>query len=476
MSLIANFRHSKGLLPRMVLLLVFLATPCVLLAQSAPSPAGNWEGLVSVGDAKVRLIFHISALPDGTLKGAMDSPDQGAFGLAASSITCKDGSVAISIGQAGIRFEGRFEGSDRIVGTLSQGPHSDPLILSRQASGQPALAKRPQDPVPPFPYREIEVSYPGGSPDVTLAATLTIPPGSGPFPTVLLLTGSGKQDRDEAILGHHPFRVLADHLARNGIAVLRADDRGMGGSSAGSPDATTDDFGADAVAGLRFLQKRSEVDPARLGLLGHSEGGYSALCAIRQGAHPAFLVFLAGPAQSGGDLIVSQVEALVRASGAPAEAARMAASQQSEIIRLLKTTPDAERKDKIQQYLTGLGMPMERAKTQSASLCSPWYRFFIGFDPTPVLHSLQIPVLALFGERDTQVPAQANRTALEEALKGHVPTGTAIHVLPSLNHLFQECTTGLPTEYGGIQQTISPKALETISSWVRSLPASSSPR
>ena len=424
-------------------------------AQSAPDPTGDWRGTLQAGAAKLRLALHLGET------STLDSLDQGAMGLPAR-MTVEGRRITITIDQVGsIEGELSADGST-ITGFLNQGGARLPLSFER---GTFAAAQRPQTPVGPFPYRSEEVGYDNPQrPGVHLAGTLTIPPGSGPFPAVLLITGSGAQDRDETLFEHKPFLVLADYLTRRGVAVLRVDDRGLGGSTGASPRDTTADFATDVEAGVAWLKKHRAIDADRIGLLGHSEGGAIAPLVASRDDAIAFVVLLAGPGVPGADVIVEQVRAIAQAAGAPpAIAAQNAAMQRGLMDLLLKTPDDAAAQAAITAYFASHGAPAP-AEPVIAQLLSPWYRHYIAHDPRPALRALKMPVLALLGGKDIQVTTAQNLPALREALQGN-PRARVVE-LPGLNHLFQTATTGGVEEYGSITETIAPAALELISDWI----------
>ncbi len=424
-------------------------------AQAAPDPAGDWRGTLQAGAVSLRVALHLGDT------STFDSPDQGALGIPAR-MTTEGRRVTVTIEQVG-SFEGELspDGST-LAGTFRQGGASLPLSFER---GTFSAARRPQTPAPPFPYQSEEMRYENPQrPGAQLAGTLTLPSGQGPFPAVLLVTGSGAQDRDQTLFEHKPFLVIADYLTRRGVAVLRVDDRGVGGSTGATPHDTTADYATDVEAGIAWLKARREIDPRRIGLLGHSEGGVIAPIVASRDPTIAFVVLLAGPGVTGADVIVEQVRALARAAGAPAAVAEQSAQMQRGLMDLLLRTPDdAAARDAITAYFTQRGAPVPDAATLR-QLLSPWYRHYIAHDPRPALRTLKMPVLALLGGKDTQVPVNQNLPALRDALQDN-PRSQVV-ALPSLNHLFQTATTGGVEEYGRITETIAPSVLERIADWI----------
>ncbi len=430
---------------------------------------GAWIGTLDTGMAKLRVVFHIVNTEDGLI-ATLDSPDQGAKGLPTTSVKREGSTLKIEANA----IKGRFEGTiapdlSTIDGKWTQGGNTWPLVLKRvkdQAELEPP--KRPQNPVKPYPYREEDVSYENKVQSVTLAATITIPPGKGPFPGVVLITGSGPQDRDETLLGHKPFLVLSDYLTRHGIVVLRADDRGTGKSTGVFASATTADFATDTEAGVAYLKTRREVDPHLIGLIGHSEGGIIAPMIAARNQDVAFIVMMAGSGVPGDQVLVAQGEAIEIANGKSKAEADKDAARQREIVQLVETDSDkTDLEKKLREKMTG-EVPEAQIGMQIEELTSPWFRYFLTYDPATALRHVSCPALVLDGALDKQVlPGQnlpAIRKALEEAGNKHFE----IDELQGLNHLFQTAKTGSPLEYAQIEETISPVALDKIANWINS--------
>ena len=428
---------------------------------------GRWEGALRIGEASLPLVVRVSQGADG-LVAVMDSPAQGARDMPITGLTETGGTVRFAIPSVGGRFEGaRSADGSTWTGSWSQGGASLPLILTRVAAtaevAAPAAPARPQTPVPPFPYEAEDVTFANAGADITLAGTLTMPEGDGPFPAVVLLTGSGAQDRDETILGHKPFAVWADALTRRGVAVLRYDDRGVGGSGGGSNDDTTADFATDARAAMDYLRTRPEIDANRIGLMGHSEGGSTALIATSQGAPAAFVVMIAGPALSGAALLPEQYARITSAAGASAEQAGEIRRVRAEIMdALVRNKEDrAAAAQAVEAILAAAGVPEPARGREVAGLSSGWYRYFAAYDPAPALSALRMPLLAIYGGKDLNVPADLNAPVVSR-LK---PDATVV-VLPGLNHLMQHAETGLGAEYGSITETLAPEAVAAVTDWV----------
>ena len=332
----------------------------------------------------------------------------------------------------------------------------------------PAPPKRPQEPEPPFPYEAEDVTFPNEADDVKLAGTLTLPDTADVYPAVVLITGSSPQDRDEALAGHRPFLVLADHLTRQGIAVLRYDDRGVAASTGDFAQATTEDFARDAEAAVAYLKTRPEIDADRIGLLGHSEGGLVAPMVATRSGGVAFLVLLASPGVTGEEILYEQGDLIGKAEGASASQVEANRTQRERLFAAIKQDTDsAQVASDVRRILKESGLPAEAVEAQAEWAASPWFRYFLTYDPAPALEKVEVPVLALFGEKDLQVPAEANRAAVEAALEAGGNEAYAVEVLPSLNHLFQTSETGAPSEYAQIEETMAPVVLETIAAWIR---------
>ena len=427
--------------------------------------AGDWSGTLETGAQTLRTVFHITATTGG-LSATLDSLDQGAKGIPVSSITRDGASIKMQVAMVGGRFEGKLSEDGSLIDGIWTQAIPLPLVLKRGAPAAEPPPKRPQNPVKPYPYTEEEVSYPNPAGGFRLAATFTIPRGKGPFPAVLLITGSGPQDRDEELMGHRPFLVLADYLTRRGIAVLRADDRGFGKSGGKFAGATTADFATDAEAGVAYLKSRAEVNSKKIGLIGHSEGGMIAPMVAARNRDVAFIVMMAGTGVPGDQVLPEQAAQLAEASGVPHAAARLVAERQRKLIDLVEHEKDsAVVKQKVKE-LAGPNAPDEMIDAQIAALSSPWMRYFFTYDPAPALRKVTCPVLALNGSKDRQVPPEQNLPAIRAALEQGGNTHFQVVEMPGLNHLFQTAQTGAVSEYQRIEETIAPAALEKIAGWI----------
>ena len=400
-------------------------------AQVQPTTAliGSWSGKLNVGTMSLTIVLHLDQA-DGYVLVTMDSPDQGAKGIGTFKEFLSDDSLAIKVEQIGMTYRAKLK-DGKLDGTFSQNGLKIPLVLTR---GDVAEVRRPQNPQPPFSYETEEVTFRNEADGATLAGTLTYPVGYGkqskkkPI-VVLFVSGSGQQNRDEEVFNHKPFFVIADYLARQGIATLRYDDRATGKSTGGDvKKGTSEDFMRDALAGLEFLRQQKKF--SKVGMLGHSEGG---LIAFMLGAKKQtdFIVSLAGPGVKGDTLLTAQNNRILSLSGLPAT------------------------------------MTVEKCRQQQDVQEIPWLRWFIDYDPTSNIRSTRCPVFALNGDLDCQVIASQNLTAIRQLLPKSKKN--LVKEYPGLNHLFQHSTTGLPAEYGQIEETISPEVLQDIAQWLKSL-------
>lgn len=462
---------------------VVLATLSVVVAVRADDrpalkgPEGYWLGTLKVTPAiGLRLGFHVTKKPDGTLTATLDSLDQGARGLPLDEAEFKDGTVKFVAKKAKMSYEGKQEG-DTIQGTMKQGPNELSLTLKWQE--KPPPSSRPQEPKRPYPYREEEVTVENAAAKLKLAGTLTLPNGDGPFAAAVLLTGSGPQDRDESIMGHKPFLVLADHLTRKGIAVLRCDDRGFGKSTGAYQGATAADFVTDAEACVAYLKGRKEIDPKKIGLIGHSEGGMVAPLVAAKSDGVAFIVLLAGPGVLGEELLYQQGQLVAASTGADAKTLRKVREQQQMLFKAVRESKDADdaRKRIAEIEKAELAKLSEKelkeyekvkaaARAQVEMVLSPWFRHFLSYDPVPTLAKVKCPVLALNGTKDVQVSAKENLAGIDKALTAGGNKDFTVKELPGLNHLFQTSKTGAVSEYGAIDETFAPSALELVSDWI----------
>jgi uncharacterized protein len=439
--------------------------------------SGTWTGMLKFSGAQLRLNFNVTHGAD-EYTATMDSPDQGAAGIVVTKTTFHDSILQFEVANAGIRFEGKWYPGDSIPGTFKQGGHEIPLTLTR-GSVSAVKPKRPQEPAPPFPYYSEDVHFLNKKGNFELAGTLTMPNKTGVYPAVILITGSGPQNRDEEILGHKPFLVISDYLTRKGIAVLRCDDRGTYESKGDFKTATSMDFSTDVEAALDFLLTRKEIDKTKIGLIGHSEGGMIApMVAVRR-KEVSFIVLLAGPGICGKRILLAQEALIERASGEREEVIRdltaadsgaydlVAGTQNLDTLKTVLTTYFTDRLKTDTTFAKTAGADQQQfVAMQVKQLATPWMKYFIQYDPAPTLQRVKCPVLALDGSKDLQVPPETDLAAIKKALKKGGNTDITTVELPNLNHLFQECKTGSPAEYAGIEQTFSPLALDEMTKWI----------
>ena len=411
------------------ILIILLAITMTGLAQVQSTTAllGSWSGKLNVGAMSLTIVLHLEQA-DGEVNITLDSPDQGAKGISASKEFLSDDSIAVKVEAIGMTYRARLK-DGKLDGMFAQNGVKIPLVLTK---GAVEAKKRPQLPKPPYPYETEEVTFMNENDGATLAGTLTWPVGydkkQKPM-VVLLVTGSGQQNRDEEVFDHKPFLVIADYLARQGIATLRYDDRATGKSVGGDvANGTTEDFSRDAAAGLDYLRSLKAFD--KVGLLGHSEGGAIAFILGAQNKTD-FIISLAGPGVKGDTLLAAQSNHILSLSGQPAN------------------------------------MTVERYRQLEESQQLLWLRWFNDYDPSENIRHTRCPVLALNGDRDCQVISSLNLTAIKQLLP--LSKKNLVKEYPGLNHLFQHCTTGLPTEYGIIEETISTDVLQDIALWILNL-------
>jgi uncharacterized protein len=432
---------------------------------------GNWQSALEAHGLRLRYQLHVSHDTAGELVAALDNLDQSVIGLPAARVSLKtDNGFHFEIPSIAGIFEGTFNPSkNTITGNWSQTGAEQKLEFIR--SDQPLELRRPQIPAKPYPYREEEVTFPSAAAGVTLAGTLTLPKGVGPFPSAILIAGSGPQDRDDALANHKPFLVLSDYLTRKGIAVLRYDKRGIGKSGGSADSATTLDLAADAKAAVSYVKSRKEIDATKIGLIGHSEGAMIAPYLATHSQDIAWLVLLAPPATKGEDTLLNQSELIGRAGGLsePQLVSSLTFDREAyDLVRKEKEAPALIKKLNALVKDTGLdaATPPAVLETQFRMLSSPWLRFFLDYDPLPTLQTLKTPTLALFGEKDLQVPPNSNLPLIKKAFVDSGNPDAAATALPDLNHLFQHAFSGSPAEYAAIEETVSPEALQLICDWI----------
>ena len=454
-------------------------------ADAQKNITGTWEGRLSAASTSLRLVIHIKADKDGGYSALLDSPDQGAKDIPVSRIQMAGDSLYVEIATARATVSGILTSDSTFSGEWQQGA-SLPLELKKQSTVTPqANLLRPQTPTPPFPYQSLDVVYNNKDKSIRYGATVTKPKGKGPFPALLLLTGSGPQNRDEELFGHKPFAVIADYLTRRGYLVLRADDRGVGQTTGNREQATSEDFATDAVAGINYLRSLPDVDKGKIGLLGHSEGGMIAQIVAAQRNDIAFVIMLAAPGQQVIDLMTGQNKAILQSAGLPPATVKSYAALYKPLVSAIafSNTDSAaftaatrvvdawllNAPKETVMHTTGISDEESKKKFVRqfvSSAGSPWFRYFLRYKPDDYVRKMKARVLALNGDRDIQVLSGANLAALKTSLQKSRVKNFDVIELKGLNHLFQQCKTCTINEYAQLEETIAPQALATIGSWL----------
>jgi len=443
------------------------------------SVTGSWLGKIPAGGISLRIIFNLTLEGADSLAATLDSPDQGAKNIKIGPVLLIGKDINIKAPLLLGEYKGTVRNDTLIEGTWTQAGRETHLDLTKLKTA--FTLNRPQEPKPPFPYISEDVTFRNEKAGIDLAGTLTIPDGSGPFPAVVLITGSGTQNRNEELLGHKPFLVIADYLTRNGIAVLRYDDRGAGKSKGTPLNATSADLATDAEAAFSFLTSRKEINQKSIGLAGHSEGGLIAPIVFSKNPNVAFIVSLAGPGVTGEKIIHTQNREISLASGITAREIKESISINKKLFAVLKKENDnkAAQEKIIALYKEILAKQKKSAEETDAAVkqlsssfnpgSNDWMRYFLITDPAVFWKKVKCPVLALNGEKDLQVSAKVNLPAIEKALKSGGNNSVTTISFPGLNHLFQHSKTGAPSEYGEIEETFSPEVLKIMADWILKL-------
>lgn len=453
---------------RILIIALSILWACQLKAQDF---TGEWQGALDVNGLQYRLVLHMEE-KEGELSATLDSPDQQVKGMLINTISFQDNTLKFEMTAQQATFTGKYV-NDSFEGTWTQGGGTLPITFKRQKL-EKKVVSRPQEPQGPFPYDVEEVTFHNPDFDINLAGTITKPEGDGPFPAIILISGSGAQDRDETLAGHKPFWVLADYMSRRGIAVLRFDDRGVAKSEGDYSTATTADLATDAKAAVEFLAGRSDV--REIGLMGHSEGGIIAPIVAAEHSKVDFIVLLAGTGIPGEELLLMQSEAIMAAQGMAGPMLDRTMQINQGIFSIIKNNSDpANLKDELGSYVLAeipeayrQGMSDEEfVDSQVGRLLSPWMQYFIKYNPALILEDVDCPVLAVNGDKDLQVPAEANLTAIAAALKKGGNSQVTTSTYPGLNHLFQKTETGLPSEYGTLEETFSEEVMKDLAAWIK---------
>lgn len=440
----------------------------------AQNLAGYWEGKLNLGN-EIRLGFNISgSAPDFSVH--TDSPDQGVMELE-SSVENRTDSLIVFIKSIGAYYKGKIEWNDSTVyGNWIQGGFPLPLRLHK--TNQPPRLNRPQLPKEPYPYEVREVSFRNLKNTITLSGTLTLPKDQKPNATVVMITGSGPQDRDETIMEHKPFLVIADHLTRNGIAVLRYDDHGIGKSEGDFASSTMYDFADDVKGAVKYLKTLPEIDSTKIGLLGHSEGGMVGLVVATEYPGIAFFISMAGPGVKLSELMIRQTRDIYRTSGFTDEKLLDKYGKYTAGIYKIISKEGATEKARldikayIRKNASSFTDQQQKIFNIDTAKIDPlldyfvgdWFVKFISFDPAPYMQKISCPVLAINGSKDLQVAAGPNLSGYLKHCK-KTPY-LKVQEFPDLNHMFQHCQTGSPAEYGKIEETISEEVLDFLTFWI----------
>ena len=457
---------------------ILLITLLISISLSAQDITGQWNGALKVQGTQLRLVFNVTKTDNG-ISSTMDSPDQGAKGIPTTTTSFENSILKITIASAKIEYEGTLGQDNVIVGTFKQGGQSFPMNLSKEKIEKEKLL-RPQEPIKPYPYYSEDITFENKKVGINLAGTLTLPTKDGVFPVVILISGSGPQNRDEELLGHKPFLVLSDFLTKNGVAVLRYDDRGTALSKGDFKTATSADFATDVESAITYLKTRKEINKNKIGLMGHSEGGLIAPLVASKSKDVAFIVLLAGTGIQGDQILLLQQKLIGKASGVSDEDLQKSELENRKVFDIVNKSTNLEKlnidlTDFIKQTLKDNpnaekpeGMSDDDfVKLQVKQISTPWMQYFIKYNPIPALEKVKCPVLAINGEKDLQVPPKENLEAIKKALTKGGNKRITIKEFPNLNHLFQECKTGSPDEYATIEQTFSPIALTEILKWLQ---------
>ena len=441
-------------------LLVLLSTQ-LLLSQKFE---GKWLGTLTFSGTQLRLIFNISKTENG-YSSTLDSPDQGATGIPVTQTTITNSVLHLEIPAAKLSYTGELK-NDTIIGTFKQNGKEFEMNLSKSIIESTEL-KRPQEPKAPYDYYSEEVTFENKKENVLLSGTLTLPKKEGNYPVVILISGSGPQNRNEELFGHKPFLVLSDYLTKNGIAVLRYDDRGVGKSTGNFTNATSADFATDVNSAIEFLKTRKDIIVSKIGLVGHSEGGLIAPMVASKNKDINFIVLLAAPGLRGAQVLLLQKEKIERTMGIPETAIEEGQRIFSELYKMIYKKEKAENlKTYLKSQLNTKSKDAEEVDAIIDQLDSKWMRFYVNYDPYNAINETKCAVLALNGENDLQVPYKENLDKIQNTLQKSRNNNFKIKSYPKLNHLFQTSTTGSLSEYITIEETFSPNVLQDISDWI----------
>jgi alpha/beta superfamily hydrolase len=442
---------------------------------------GDWQGKVNVG-VELTVVLHVRN-EDGKITSTLDSPDQNVFGIQVDETSINGNEFFFGVKIIKASFTGKLVNDSTIAGTFSQIAEF-PLTLSKTNKPYTPTVK-PQTPQPPFPYISEEIEFENADKSIHFGAVLTRPDSNGPFAAAILITGSGQQDRDATIMGHKPFAIIADHLTKNGFAVLRMDDRGVGKTTGNPEKATSADFSMDIMSAMDYLKTRSEIDPNRIGLIGHSEGGLIASIVLTRRKDVAFVISLAGPGIKGADILAEQAEYILSKDGIDPGVAKSYSHLYRKIIGYSLTEEEKAtavektwiayqkwKTDLSNTQLEELGFKNDEAARKifnnlMEGLYLPWMQYFNNSSASVNFKKAYSPVLALNGSADIQVTAERNLAAIKKALQKSKSRNYEIKEMPGLNHLFQHCITCSVNEYGQLEESFAPEVLEIMTQWLK---------
>ena len=448
----------------------------LVLIKKVNKIVGSWKGKIEFRGMKLGLVIHIKEDGD-KLTGKLDSPDQGAFGMEASKVEFNDGELLFHDGERGMKYVGKFdEAKNLISGTFFQMGNELPLSLVKtEVVSEKPIIKRPQSPKGPFPYQEEEVTVYNKHADINLSATLTLPKDGNNFPAVVLVSGSGPQDRNSEIMGHKPFLVIADYLTRNGIAVIRYDERGVKKSEGDFRAATTYDFSTDTESMVDFLKNHPKINSSKIGVIGHSEGGIIAPMLAARRSDLGFIIMLAGAGEGVKETLLYQDRLIEKANGLSDDIIEENQKQMKKIFDFVQKMDSNDKRDieKLKEMfvkkLSVGGGDMDHEKQASRMvrrMSSAWFKYLLNYDPVDNLKKVKCPVLAVNGMLDLQVDYKSHLPIIEKAFKEGLTKDYEIVKFPKLNHLMQTAKTGSPAEYGVIQETFAPVVLEKMKDWI----------
>lgn len=468
------------MLDRIMTLLALVCLPFTTFAQN--NFDGTWGGALD-GVQNLRMAFNVSGHKAGQPVATMDVPAQGAKDIPCDTVVIEGDSIHIKVVKINGRYDGKLAEVNRIDGLWTQNGMSIVLNLDR-IEGKIQL-NRPQTPKGPFPYNSDDVLFYNENKSIVYGATITTPKGEGEHPALILITGSGPQNRDEELFQHKPFAVVADHLTRNGYVVLRVDDRGVGKTTGDHTHSTSADFAEDVMAAIEYLKKRKEVDKKKIGLYGHSEGGLIAQMVAAKSKDVDFIVLMASPGVKTPQLMAEQNEALLKSMGFPDEQVSGYISMYKNIIAglLSATTREAAEKN-IRKAIDDWKAVTDKATVEAMTgikdhdseqkffyefvrlYDNKWMMYFLRHDPKPVLEQLDCKVLALNGDKDIQVISRSNLEGIAKALANSKSKVNEVQEIEGVNHLFQECKACTAQEYGQLEQTIKPEVLDIVTTWL----------